>query len=321
MTMTDTRHIRIVEVGPRDGLQNEPIPVSAEDKFQFVLKLVDAGITDIELTSFVKPGAIPQLSDAAELMEKINAHDFPPNIRFSALAPNVKGAENACNAGVKEIAVFVATSEAFSESNTHRSIAESMEQTQAVIDYVNQYNAQHPDRPPVKVRGYLSTVFGCPFREEITVLKVVKMTQELLAMGCYEVSLGDTIGVATPEQTREILDALQKSGVGMDHIAMHYHDTHHRAIKNIRVALEMGVRTFDASAGGLGGCPYAPGASGNVATEDVVQCVRDEGYTTDIDLNALVDASEFMLTLLGRESLSNVHQQIMAQRQNGNGHA
>lgn len=290
--------VLIVEVGPRDGLQNEKKPVNVDDKFTFIRLLTEAGLKSIEATSFVKPEAIPQLSDSSELIARINAHGFSSDITFSALVPNMRGLEKAIEYGVKEIALFLATSDSFSKRNINASVSESFERVKPVADKALTAG--------IKVRGYLSTVYGCPYEGKIAVEKVIDTTRRLEDLGVYEISLGDTIGVATPLQVQEILEALFKT-VPACKFAAHFHDTRGMAAANSLAALQMGITTFDASAGGLGGCPYANGASGNVATEDLIYMFGSMGIQTGVDMEKLLKASHFIVDKLGIESPSKLH--------------
>lgn len=296
--------VTIVEVGPRDGLQNEKKPVATADKFEFVKKLADAGLRSIELTSFVKPSAIPQLSDASELVGMVNAHSFPTGTHFSCLVPNMKGLETALSLGVKEIALFLATSDAFSQRNINATVEESFERVAPVAALAKSKG--------VKIRGYVSTVFGCPYGETITPAKVAHVTKKLLELGAYEISLGDTTGVATPVKVRETIKALVDAGVKKELLALHCHDTRGMALANVLTGYEEGIRTFDGSTGGLGGCPYAKGASGNVATEDLVYLFNALGADTGVNLNKLFEAGEFMLGILGIDSPSKLHRAMKA---------
>lgn len=288
------KQVRLVEVAARDGLQNERQPVSTADKFAFIRKLVDAGHTYIELTSFVRPEAIPQLADATELVQMVNDAGFADDIHFSCLVPNMRGLEKALSLGVKEIAIFLATSDSFSQKNINASVADSFTRVAPVVETAL--------KEGVKVRGYLSTVFGCPYEGNVPVQKVLSLSTQMLDMGCYEVSLGDTIGIATPPQVQEILSAL--AIIPNDRLALHFHDTRGMALANVLTGLEMGITTFDGSAGGIGGCPYAKGASGNVSMEELVYLFRSFDIRIGIDLVKLADASRFMLNILGKESPS-----------------
>lgn len=292
-------HITLVEVSPRDGLQNEARPIALEDKLRFIRLLEDAGLKEIEATSFVRPDAIPQLADGAELMAQLMA---APKAHYSVLVPNMKGLEKALAAGVREVAVFVATSDAFSLRNINADVETSYTRIAPVVKGARDAG--------LKVRGYLSTVFGCPYEGEIAPAKVQAGVERLLALGCYEVSLGDTTGIANPVQVKEVLGLLLKN-VEPCQLAGHFHDTYGMAIANIMACLEMGLSRFDASAGGLGGCPYARGASGNVATEDVLWLCQSLGIHTGVDVTKVIAASRFLLAKLGRESLSKTHRALV----------
>jgi hydroxymethylglutaryl-CoA lyase len=285
--------IRIVEVGPRDGLQNEKNIISTEDKFQFIQRLVQAGLKSVEVTSFVKAPAIPQMADASELFLKVKQE--LSGASFPCLVPNLKGYETARALGVQEIALFTATSDSFTRKNINSSIDESFEKMKEV--------SQEARKDKILMRGYVSTAFGCPYEGEMDVVKLLSVTKRLFDLGVYEVSVGDTIGVAKPQQVRSFIRAL-KNEFPLGKIAMHFHDTRGLALTNIYVALEEGVTTFDSSAGGLGGCPYAKGATGNVATEDVWYLLHSEGLDTGIDIQKLSLASKFILNKLNRQTES-----------------
>jgi hydroxymethylglutaryl-CoA lyase len=287
--------VRIVEVGPRDGLQNEKTIISLEDKLKFISMLSDAGHTDIEVTSFVKPASIPQMQDASELFPKVKELLKNKNISLPCLVPNLQGYEKAKALGVDEIAIFVATSEAFSKKNINASIDEAFER-------LNEFVPQAL-RDGKKVRGYLSTAFGCPYEGVIPLAKTIELTKRLLKLGVYEVSLGDTTGVAHPRQVKELLADLKRD-VPFEKLALHFHDTRGMALTNIYVGVEAGIRTLDSSSGGIGGCPYAKGATGNVATEDVCYLLKSLGLKTSIDFNKLSEASKFILEKLGKETSS-----------------
>lgn len=298
MMTVPPKRVKIVEVGPRDGLQNEKKPITTEDKFTFIRMLAEAGHKHIELTSFVRPDAIPQLADSTELVEMVNHHRFAPDIQFSALVPNMKGLEKALELGIKEIALFVATSDSFSQRNINATIDESYARIAPVAKAALDVG--------VKVRGYLSTVFGCPYEGDVPVNKVVDGCKRLEDLGVYEISLGDTTGIGTPLQVLVMLDVLFAT-ISPYKLAMHFHDTRGMALANTLAALDMGIVNYDASAGGLGGCPYAKGASGNVATEDLVYLFHSMNVQTGIDMTKLVAASQFMLDKLGVESPSRIH--------------
>ncbi len=281
--MTET--VTIFEVGPRDGLQNEKRLIPAADKVRLIDLLSETGLTRIEATSFVSPKWVPQMADAAEVMAAIARK---PGVTYSALTPNLRGYEAARAAGVDEVAVFAAASEAFSRKNINCSIAESLERFRPLLD------AAKADGMPV--RGYVSCVTGCPYSGAVEPGAVARVTAALLDMGCYEVSLGDTIGRGTPETTAAMLTAVLKVA-DAGRLAGHFHDTGGRALDNIGVSLEAGLRTFDSAVGGLGGCPYAPGAKGNVATGRVVEYLAAAGYATGVDPAALGRAETFVAGL------------------------
>ena len=274
-------HVTIFEVAPRDGLQNEPGMIATPDKIRFVDLLGTCGFTRIEVTSFVSPKWVPQMADAAEVMGGIERHE---GVSYAALTPNLRGFEAARAAGADEVAIFTSASEGFSRANINCSIAESLARLGPVADA-----ARAAGMP---VRGYVSCVTDCPYDGPTDPRKVAEVAASLLAMGCYEISLGDTIGAGTPETISRMLDAVLGS-VPVDRLAGHYHDTGGRALDNMRVSLDRGLRTFDASVGGLGGRPYAPGAKGNVATEVVVEFVESLGFKTGIDRRRLAEAVAF----------------------------
>ena len=287
-------HVRLVEVGPRDGLQNEARPISVADKVQLVDALTHAGLSYIEVGSFVSPKWVPQMAGSADVFAQIQRK---PGVTYGALAPNVRGFEDALAAGVKEVAVFAAASEAFSQRNINCSISESLERFAPIMAAAQQHG--------VSVRGYVSCVLGCPYEGEIAPQQVAAVARELYAMGCYEVSLGDTIGTGTAGTTRRLFEVVGAQ-VPRDKLAGHFHDTYGQAIANIYASLLEGINVFDSSIAGLGGCPYAKGASGNVATEDVVYLLNGLGIDTGIDLDALIRAGEQISQVLGRPSGSRV---------------
>ena len=295
--------VEIIEVGPRDGLQNEKQSVATADKLHFIDLLAESGLKTIEVSSFVKPEAIPQLADSAALVPQVLARPYAVHTHLPCLVPNVRGMEAAIAAGVKEIAVFVATSDAFSKRNINATVDESYARIAPLFEMAKQHG--------IRVRGYLSTVFGCPYAGEIAPIKVADGVRRLLELGCYEVSLGDTIGIGQPKQVADILKMLLKD-FSTSQLAMHFHDTRGLATANILVSLEMGLKRFDASAGGIGGCPYAKGASGNVATEDVVHLCERMGVRTGVDNAKVTAAAVFMLEKLGRTSPSKIHR-LLAQ--------
>lgn len=275
-------YIKIVEVGPRDGLQNEKRPVSVATKIELIERLVDAGVRHIEAASFVSPKWVPQMAGSSEVMQSVPRHG---EVHYSALTPNLKGLEAAITAGCKEVAVFGAASETFSQRNINCSVRESLERFRSVIEVALDNN--------VRVRGYVSCVLGCPYEGEIPAEKVSEVALILSEMGCHEISLGDTIGRGNPNSTRRMLEACM-SVIPAAQLAGHYHDTYGLAIANVVASLELGIRTFDSSVSGLGGCPYAAGASGNVATEDLVNLLHGMGHETGIDLPKLIRAGIFI---------------------------
>jgi hydroxymethylglutaryl-CoA lyase len=286
--------VRIVEVGPRDGLQNEKAIVATADKIALVDRLSATGLQSIEATSFVSPKWVPQLADAAEVYAGIARK---PGVRYPVLVPNEQGYERARAAGADEVAVFTAASEAFNRKNINASIDESIERFRPVLERAR--------ADGVRVRGYVSTVLGCPYQGEVPVADVVRIAGTLHALGCYEVSLGDTIGVGTPGKARGMLRSVAER-VPMAALAVHFHDTYGQALSNILACLEEGVAVVDAAVSGTGGCPYARGASGNVASEDVVYMLHGLGIETGVDLDALVDTGQWLASLLGRETGSKV---------------
>jgi len=294
--------VRIVEMGPRDGLQNEKQVVSTETKLELIARLGAAGLKAIEATSFVSPKWVPQMGDNTELMRRI---ERLPGVAYPVLTPNLQGFEAALAAGATEVAVFGAASESFSRRNINCSIAESLARFEPVMAAAQAAG--------VRVRGYVSCVLGCPYEGEVSSQVVADVAATLFAMGCYEVSLGDTIGTGTPGKTRRMLDAVARR-VPIDKLAGHYHDTYGQAVANIYASLEAGVAVFDSAVAGLGGCPYAVGASGNVATEDVVYMLDGLGIATGIDLDLLVDTAGWISERLGRVPASRVARAVLARR-------
>ncbi|HEX4854642.1 MAG TPA: hydroxymethylglutaryl-CoA lyase [Arenimonas sp.] len=286
--------VRIVEVGPRDGLQNEKAIIPAAAKIELINRLTATGLRSIEATSFVSPKWVPQLADAAEVFAGITR---APGVAYPVLVPNLQGYERARAVGAEEVAVFTAASEAFNRKNINASIDESIERFQPVLERAR--------ADGVKVRGYVSTVLGCPYQGAVPVADVVRVASRMHALGCYEVSLGDTIGIGTPGAARAMLRAVAAE-VPMAALAIHFHDTRGQALANILACLEEGVAVVDAAVSGTGGCPYAPGASGNVATEDVVYMLEGMGIATGVDLARLVDTGRWLAALLGRGSGSKV---------------
>jgi hydroxymethylglutaryl-CoA lyase len=272
----------VVEVGPRDGLQNEPVAVPTQDKIEFVNLLTEAGLPVIEVSAFVSPKWIPQLADAGDVFAKITRR---PGTRYTALVPNLVGLERAIAAGVSEIAVFASSTETFSRKNINQSIGDSLKVYKDVCDRALAQG--------LRVRGYLSTAFGCPFEGDVRPETVADMVSRLLDLGVFEVAISDTIGVAHPGQVPKVLEPTLKKTTA-DRIALHFHDTRGTALANVLAALPFSIRTFDASAGGLGGCPYAPGAAGNLATDDLIYMLDGMGIETGVSLNALSRASRFI---------------------------
>ena len=293
------KQVRLVEMSPRDGLQNESGPVIATDiKTGLIDRLADCGLTHIESASFVSPKWVPQMGDAAEVMAGIKRK---AGVRYSVLTPNLRGFENALAAGADEVAVFGAASESFSQKNINCSIAESLERFLPVMEAAKKHN--------IPVRGYVSTVLGCPYEGDIAPEQVAKVAKDLADMGCYEISLGDTIGVGTPLKAKRMLEAVIKH-VPVERLAAHFHDTYGQALANLYAVLEEGVSVIDASVAGLGGCPYAKGASGNVATEDVLYLLNGLGISTGVDLNKLVATGEWISNQLKRHNGSKVGQAL-----------
>jgi hydroxymethylglutaryl-CoA lyase len=284
-------HARIVEVGPRDGLQNEAVPVPAATRIAFIEKLIAAGLTSIEAGSFVSPKWVPQMADTATVLKAFAGR---PGLSFPVLVPNEKGLDAAVAAGAREIAIFGAASETFSQKNINCSIAESIERFRPV--------AARALATGIRVRGYVSCALGCPYEGLVPVERVAEVSAQLLELGCYEISLGDTIGTGTPYAARAMLRCVAER-VPLPQLAVHFHDTYGQAIANIYACFEEGVRIADSSAGGLGGCPYARGASGNVATEDAVYLLDGLGFETGVDRQALLEASRFILEALGKPPL------------------
>lgn len=302
--MKQPSRVRIVEVGLRDGLQNEKAVLDVETRAEFAKRLALAGVSEIELGAFVSPQWVPQMAGSMELISKVvklkkekSADGAFQKTRLSALVPNLKGLEGAKASGVERIAIFASASESFSKKNINCSIKESFVRYREVVDAAR--------AAKMTIRGYLSMCFGCPFEGKVSESKVVKLAEKLLSLGCDEVSIGDTIGVADPVQVRRLGKSL-KTALGKDALAMHFHDTRGTALANILASLEIGILSFDSSLGGLGGCPYAPAATGNVATEDVVYMLHRMGVKTGLNLEQLIETSRWLQPKMGRELPSKV---------------
>jgi hydroxymethylglutaryl-CoA lyase len=292
--------VTIVEVGPRDGLQNEAAEIATADKIAFVDRLSATGLTDIEVSAFVSPKWVPQMADASAVFAGIERR---PGVRYTALVPNLEGLERAHAAGVTGVAVFAAASESFSRRNINQRIDESLELYRGVCVRALALGMQ--------VRGYVSTAFGCPFEGPVAPSSVARVAASLAEMGAYEVAISDTIGIAHPGQVPEVVEAVMER-VPLQRIALHFHDTRGTALANVLTTLHLGITTFDASAGGLGGCPYAPGATGNLATEDLIYMLNGLGVATGVDLEALVDASTFIESRIGHRLPSRYYRAITA---------
>lgn len=301
--MMNNSKIRIIEVGPRDGLQNEKIIFSPAKRFQLIKKLIDAGVKDLEIGSFVSPKWVPQMAKTEKVIEKcheaIKNKEIPSKLSLACLVPNSKGMEDAIKSNIKEVALFAACSESFSNKNINCSIEESFQRFLPVV--------QMAKKKKIRLRGYLSTVFGCPYEGAVDEKIVVELAKKMLNLGVYEISFGDTIGVANPLQVESVIRKLKRS-VPTEKIAMHFHDTRGMALANIHQSVVMGIRNFDSSIGGLGGCPYANGASGNVATEDVVNMLHSMGYSTGLEIDKLVKLSHWLEKQLGRKLPSKMSQ-------------
>jgi hydroxymethylglutaryl-CoA lyase len=297
------KRVKLVEVGPRDGLQNEPGTVTTDVKVELIDRLSESGFSAVEAGSFVSPKWVPQMADTAEVMARIRRK---PGVSYPVLVPNMRGLEAAIAAGAKEVAGFAATTEAFSKRNTNCTIVESMarqaEVCKAALD------------AGLRVRGYISVVLGCPYEGEVNPQAVADIASRLFDMGCYEISLGDTIGAGTASKAQRMIEAVAKR-VPVEKLAGHYHDTYGQAIANIVASMEMGVATFDSSVAGLGGCPYAKGATGNVASEDVLYLLDGLGIQTGIDMDRLLDAADFICKQLGRSTVSRAGRALAVKRQ------
>lgn len=292
--------VRLVEVGARDGLQNEANPVSTAIKLELIDRLGDAGVSYIEAASFVSPKWVPQMGDAREVMTGIKRR---PGVTYAALTPNLKGLESALECGVQEVAVFGAASESFTQKNINCSIAESLERFAPVIELAQ--------KSGIPVRGYVSTVMGCPYEGEIAPTKVAEVSKILFEMGCYEISLGDTVGVGTPLKAKRMLEAVSKH-IPISKLAAHFHDTYGQALANLYAVLEEGIAVIDSSVAGLGGCPYAKGAAGNVASEDVIYLLNGLGIKSGIDLQKLAETGDWITRSINRPNRSKVGLAMLA---------
>jgi hydroxymethylglutaryl-CoA lyase len=290
------KQVSIYEVSPRDGLQNEALPIPLEGKRELIAALIAAGLKRIELTSFVSPRWVPQLADAEELARNFKA---PPGVTLSALCPNAKGFERARAAGLEEIAVFMSASETHNRKNTNKSIAESLDTFSEVVPPALAAN--------MRVRAYVSTVWGCPYEGDVDPEASLSISRALIGLGCYQVSLGDTIGVATPLGVKNLMSRFLSEFTAPE-LALHFHDTRGTALANALIGLELGIRDFDSSVAGLGGCPYAPGAAGNLATEDLVYMLQGMGIETGVDLDKLIEAGRVAEAVVGRRLPGKVHQ-------------
>jgi hydroxymethylglutaryl-CoA lyase len=295
--------LTIYEVSPRDGLQNESTIVSTQDKLGLITRLVDAGIQDIEVTSFVKPSWIPQLADAAELVERLPQVD---GVRYWGLVPNRVGLERAIDTGLQCVATFMSASETHNQKNLNRTWRESLKNLQQVIGTAKDSG--------LTVRSYISTVFGCPYEGEVSIGRTTMLSSELRAAGADIIVLGDTIGMGNPRQVGEIVGAVCDAGVPLDALALHMHDTRGTALANVIAGLQAGVTTFDGSIAGVGGCPYAPGAAGNAATEDLIHVLEAMGHSTGVDLDRACRAGAFLAEALGASLPGRMHQVHMSRR-------
>ncbi|GAB3097438.1 hydroxymethylglutaryl-CoA lyase [Aestuariicella hydrocarbonica] len=297
--MTLPKHVRIVEVGPRDGLQNEKQPIDAATKIALIERLADAGVSHIESGSFVNPKWVPQMAGSDEILSNIHRKN---GVVYSALTPNLQGFGRAVLANTDEVAIFTAASESFTQKNINCSIAESIERFEPIMSEAKARG--------IKVRCYVSTALGCPYEGYVAPEKAAHVAKQLYDMGCYEISISDTTGVATPASTQRVLEECLKL-IPLEHLAVHMHDTYGQALANILIALQMGISVVDSSVAGLGGCPYAKGASGNVATEDVVYMLNGMGIETGIDLDTLIQAGDSICTALGRDNGSKVARALL----------
>lgn len=301
--------VRIIEVGPRDGLQNEKMVLGAEEKIEFIKRLADSGLETIEVTSFVRPSKIPQMGDAEALYRRVNQEIGGLAIRLPCLVPNLKGLELAIAAGVKEIALFTAISDTFNRKNINATIKESFVRFAPLVKMANENH--------LSIRGYISTVFGCPYEGKVSYDRLLEVTEKLFELGVYEVALGDTIGVGGPRQI-DIIGEMFAKRYELEKFSMHFHDTEGTALANIYRSLQLGFTNFDASAGGLGGCPYARGATGNLSTEDAVNFLEKLGIETGVNMEKLVDASRYIYEKLGRSCVSKFHNAYLGRREGRN---
>ncbi len=293
-------NVTLVEVGPRDGLQNEAHAASIAQRIELIRLLGNSGLKYIEAGSFISPKWVPQMADSAAVLQALN---LASDIRYPVLVPNLRGMQDALSAGAKEVSIFAAASESFSQKNINCSIAQSIDRFEDVAAVARDKN--------IRMRGYVSCVLGCPYEGEISAAAVVKVARQLTDLGCDEISLGDTIGTGTPLKTRQLIQAVMDE-IGVDSIAIHFHDTYGQALANIYAALQLGVSVIDSSVAGLGGCPYAKGASGNVATEDVVYMLDGMGIHSGVDLQKLILAGRYICTQLNRPVRSKVNQAYTA---------
>ncbi|XP_078032644.1 hydroxymethylglutaryl-CoA lyase [Augochlora pura] len=296
--------VKVVEVGARDGLQNEKNIVPTVTKVNFINKLSETGLRSIEVTSFVSPKWVPQMADSTEIYQTINKK---PDVSYPVLVPNLKGLESALKANVKEIAVFSAASETFSRKNTNCSIDDSIKNIKTVVEEAKRHD--------IKIRGYVSCIVGCPYEGEIKSMQVANISELMLELGCYEISLGDTIGVGSPNKIKKVLGELKQISGDMDKFALHCHDTYGQALANIYCGLEHDIRVFDSSVAGLGGCPYAAGASGNIATEDLLYLLHGQGLKTGVDFDKIVEIGDSISSQLQRQNQSKAGVAILAKKQ------
>ena len=300
--MSYPARVKIVEVGPRDGLQNEAVTVPAEIKIELIGMLADAGLSVIEAGAFVSPKWVPQMATTGEVLQRVERR---AGVSYPVLVPNLRGLELALEAGAEEIALFAAATETFSQKNTNCSIAESIERFDAVIDAASEAG--------LRIRGYISCVLGCPYEGEVDQDTVAMIAERLFEKGCYEVSLGDTIGVGTAGQAQALVERLARN-LPVERLAAHFHDTYGQALANIHAVMQCGIAVVDSSVAGLGGCPYARGATGNVATEDVVYMLHGMGIETGVDMQRLLDAGRFISDFLGREPVSRAATALLRKR-------